>query len=92
MDGTEILALGLGVTPPWRLLDQRLDTGQRPYVLEIRLGAKRGARFPCPDCGKACKAHDFRQFTWRHLNFSSITVRSRPRFHAPTARNTGSNE
>ena len=69
MDGTEILALGLGVTPPWRLLDQRLDTGQRPYVLEIRLGAKRGARFPCPDCGKACKAHDFKQFTWRHLNF-----------------------
>ena len=25
--------------------------------------------FPCPDCGKACKAHDFGEFTWRHLNF-----------------------
>jgi len=69
MDGTAILALGLGVTPPWRLLDQRLDTGQRPYVLAIWLEANRGALFPCPDCDKACKAHDFKAFTWRHLNF-----------------------
>ena len=21
------------------------------------------------NCGKACKAHDFGEFTWRHLNF-----------------------
>lgn len=69
MDATEVLALGLGVTPPWRLVDQRLNTGKRPHVLEIELDAERGALFPCPDCGKACKAHDFKEFTWRHLNF-----------------------
>lgn len=69
MDATEILALGLGVAPPWRLVEQRLDTGRRPHVLEIRLEADRGALFPCPDCGAACKAHDFKEFTWRHLNF-----------------------
>ena len=69
MDAAEVLTLGLGVTPPWRLVDQRLNTGIRPYVLEIRLEAGRGALFPCPDCGKACKAHDFKEFTWRHLNF-----------------------
>ena len=28
---------------PWEFSDRHLDTGQRPYVLEIRLGAKRGA-------------------------------------------------
>lgn len=69
MDAAEVLALGLAVTPPWRLFDQRLDTGQRPHVLEIRLESDRGTLFPCPTCGQACKAHDFKEFTWRHLNF-----------------------
>ncbi len=69
MDATEVMALGLGVTPPWRLVGQRLDTGTRPHILEITLEAARGARFPCPDCGRLCKAHDFKAFTWRHLNF-----------------------
>ena len=69
MDATEILALGLGVRLPWRLVDQRLDTVEQPHVLKIRLEADRGALFPCPDCGRACKAHDFKEFTWRHLNF-----------------------
>ena len=31
--------------------------------------AARGSLFPCPVCGKPCKAHDFAEFTWRHLNF-----------------------
>ncbi len=69
MDATEILALGLGVAPPWRLVAQRLDTGKKPHVLEIGLEADRGSLFPCPDCGALCKAHDFKEFTWRHLNF-----------------------
>jgi transposase len=69
MDATDVFALGLGVTPPWRLVEHRLETDKRPHILEIRLEAERGALFPCPDCGKACKAHDFKQFTWRHLNF-----------------------
>ena len=69
MDAKDVLALGLGVTPPWRLADQRLDTNKRPHVLEIVLETERGAEFPCPECGRACKAHDFKDFTWRHLNF-----------------------
>lgn len=69
MDARDVLALGLGVSPPWRLADQRLDTSKRPHVLEIRLETERGAEFPCPECGRPCKAHDFKDFTWRHLNF-----------------------
>jgi len=69
MDAKDVLALGLGVTPPWRLADQRLDTSKRPHVLEILLETERGAEFPCPECGQPCKAHDFKDFTWRHLNF-----------------------
>ncbi len=69
MDAQDVLALGLGVTPPWRLVEQRLDTNKQPHVLYIMLEAERGTEFPCPDCGKFCKAHDFKEFTWRHLNF-----------------------
>jgi transposase len=69
MDANQVLALGLGVTPPWRLTDQRLETGTQPHELHLRLEAGRGSLFPCPDCGRACKAHDFAEFTWRHLNF-----------------------
>ncbi len=69
MDGNDILALGLGVTPPWKLVGQRLDTSTQPNQLYLEIAAARGALFPCPVCGKACKAHDFAEFTCRHLNF-----------------------
>ncbi|MGC8735885.1 MAG: ISL3 family transposase [Dissulfurimicrobium sp.] len=48
---------------------QTLDTGVEPHQLKIRIQADRGAEFPCPECGRMCKAHDFHEKTWRHLNF-----------------------
>ena len=69
MGAQDVLALGLGVEFPWRLVDQRLNTSKQPHVLEILLEVERGSTFPCPECGTACKAHDFKEFTWRHLNF-----------------------
>ena len=68
MDAKDVLALGLGIAPPWRLVNQRLDTSRQPHVLEIMLETDRGAEFACPECGDPCKAHDFKEFTWRHLN------------------------
>ena len=65
----DIFALGLGLTPPWQVLSQRLDTEKTPHELHLDLGADRGATYPCPTCGRNCKAHDFEEFTWRHLNF-----------------------
>src|SRR5947209_20398655 len=63
MDANTVLALGLGVTPPWRLVGQRLDTSKQPHELHLEVAADRGSLFPCPVCGKACKAHDFAEFT-----------------------------
>ena len=57
------------MTPPWRLVGQRLDTSKQPHELHLEVAADRGSLFPCPVCGKPCKAHDFAEFTWRHLNF-----------------------
>ena len=69
MDANMALALGLGMRPPWRLVGQRLDPGKQPHELHLDVCAERGSLFTCPVCGKACKAHDFAEFTWRHLNF-----------------------
>ena len=69
MDTQDILALGLGVSPPWRLVNQHLDTEHSPHILEIVLEANRGAEFPCPECSVLCKAHDFMELKWRHLSF-----------------------
>jgi len=69
MEAKDVLALGLGLSAPWKLAGQRLDTEKRPHELHLEVIADRGAVFACPECGRACKAHDFAAFTWQHLNF-----------------------
>lgn len=69
MDGNEILLLGLGLQSPWQLVSQRLDTEKTPHELHLKVKAERGSKYPCPDCGQACAAHDFQDKQWRHLNF-----------------------
>jgi transposase len=69
MKAEEVFTLGLGLTAPWRLLGQSLDTEKNPFHLYLEIGAERGTLYPCPQCGKPCKAHDFQEMTWRHLNF-----------------------
>ena len=69
MDGNEILLLGLGIQSPWQLADQHLDTEKMPHELHLKVKADRGSTYPCPKCGTQCKAHDFKEKTWRHLNF-----------------------
>jgi transposase len=69
MDPKDVFSLGLGLNEPWKLAGHRLDVEKRPHELHLEVVADRGALFPCPDCKRACKAHDFESFTWRHLNF-----------------------
>ncbi|WP_024952753.1 ISL3 family transposase [Cobetia crustatorum] len=69
MDGTQVLTLGLGLQAPWKLKDQHLDTTSSPHRLELYVEADRGSLYACPECGKACPAHDFADKSWRHLNF-----------------------
>jgi len=69
MNDFDVIGLGLGIEPPWRIVGQMLDTKVMPHVLRIQIKADRGAEFPCPVCGRMCKAHDFLEKTWRHLNF-----------------------
>ena len=36
IDANDVLALGLGIAPPWRLVGQRLDTDKRPNTRHLR--------------------------------------------------------
>ena len=69
MEAKDVFSLGLGLSEPWKLSGQRLDVEKRPNELHLEVVADRGAFFPCPECQRACKAHDFASFTWQHLNF-----------------------
>jgi transposase len=68
MNGNDIIALGLGLEAPWKIVGQVLDTDQMPPELRLVIKADRGSEFPCPECGRPCQAHDFKEMTWRHLN------------------------
>ena len=45
MDTNDMMLLGLGLTPPWKLVSQQLDTDKRPRELHIDVAAERGTRF-----------------------------------------------
>ena len=47
MHADDVLGLGFGVTPPWKLVGKRLDAEKRPNELHIEVAADRSARFPC---------------------------------------------
>ncbi len=68
MDSKDLFALALGLTKPWYVARNELDTANRQ--LEIGIDFERGGTFPCPECGQAgCKAYDTEERRWRHLNF-----------------------
>ena len=69
MNANEIMTLGLGLTPPWQVVSSELDLESNPTELKLELSAGRGAEYPCPVCGTLCKAHDFKESRWQHLNF-----------------------
>ena len=62
------VSAALGLEEPWEVVDVQFDAERRR--LDLRIDFRKGARFPCPECGAAgCKVHDTESHTWRHLNF-----------------------
>ena len=43
MDANDVLALGLGVRAPWKLVGQHLDRDKQPNELRLDVAADRGA-------------------------------------------------
>lgn len=47
MQAEEIFALGLGLTPPWKVMSQRLDTDHTRTKLHLEIGADSRALYLC---------------------------------------------
>jgi transposase len=43
MDASSLLSLGLGLEPPWKLVDQRVDTSKTPHEVYLEISSDRGA-------------------------------------------------
>ncbi len=69
MEASEVLAFGLNVIPPWRLVDQRLDTEKNPNELHIEVTADQHGLYPCPECGKTRQVRETVTMIWRHEDF-----------------------
>jgi hypothetical protein len=73
----QLFELALQLEPPWRVVSSDFDFARRR--VELRLGFRTGARFPCPQCGRACNAVEFTEGTWRQPDVMAfeafVTVR-----------------
>jgi transposase len=71
MDTTKLFEAALGLKSPWRVDSIQFAPGGKTSRgrLDIRIDFERGGELPCPECRKACKAHDTDEQSWRHLNF-----------------------
>ena len=68
----------LGIQDPWYISDYKFSAEENKLSLQVDF--KRGATFPCPDCGvEGAEPYDTKERTWRHLNFfehrTDITAR-----------------
>jgi transposase len=58
----------LGLSDPWQVTSVEFDADAKR--LDLRVDFAKGARFPCPECGRAdCAVKDTEEKTWRHLDF-----------------------
>lgn len=70
METKDLFATALNLPEPWSITKIEFTpdiTGK--LELHINLSFARGSKFPCPECGSLCSAHDVATRTWRHLNF-----------------------
>ncbi len=68
MHDVDLFQAALALEKPWEVVGVEFDAERRR--LDLRIDFPKGARFPCPECGRAdCPVHDTEPHTWRHLNF-----------------------
>jgi transposase len=70
MDQNELFAVGLGLAVPWKVARSGLEESSgQSKILYVDIDFEAGCEFPCPICGKLCKAYDSEVKRWRHMNF-----------------------
>ena len=76
----------LGLTPPWRVCDVKLDMAQNEVRIYVEHDRSAG-RLLCSSCGRECPGYDTQdERTWRHLDTCQLMtylVCSLPRVECP---------
>jgi len=75
----------LNLTAPWSVSGVEMDTEN--LRLNIAVSTAKGAKLPCPQCGKLCSKEDHREErVWRHLDtmqFETFITCRVPRINCP---------
>lgn len=75
----------LNLADPWEVSDIDMDTEK--LRLTIKVATRKGAKLPCPECGKLCSKEDHREKRiWRHLDtmqFGTFISCKIPRIKCP---------
>jgi transposase len=76
----EMFEKALQIESPWYVSYHELD--EKESTLHIGLNFKRGAKFPCSNCGKLCPVYDVTDDNreWRHLDFWQYKTTLHARF------------
>jgi len=61
----ELFEETLGLAEPWYV--ERVVFDKEKLQVDVFLAYRRGARFPCPECGEICEVHDNKARSWKHL-------------------------
>ncbi|HEX05100.1 MAG TPA: hypothetical protein ENH10_08105 [Bacteroidetes bacterium] len=56
MNSESLFAVALGINPPWEV--EGIEFSKDNKRLDIKIGFRRGATFPCPVCGTAAPVHE----------------------------------
>jgi hypothetical protein len=83
----QLFELALRLEPPWRVVSSDIDFARRR--VDLRLGFRASSRFPCPHCGRACRAVEFTEGTWRQpdmIAFEAFVTARLPTIRCPEHR------
>ena len=50
MHNLDLFQRALGLVPPWEVVEEKFDAGQKR--LDLRIDFPKGTKFPCPECGR----------------------------------------
>jgi len=84
METTKLYQQILGILPPWRVGDVRLDVAAKS--VEVAVIDDGSVAHVCPKCGRACPGYDRQPRRWRHLDtcqMQTILTAEVPRVECP---------
>jgi transposase len=80
MNEREFYRVILGLEEPWEVKEVQVDAGQQK--VEVRVGAREGTLWACPESRGRLPVHDHVERSWRHLDtcqFETVLVCRVPR-------------